>query len=418
MIYNGFTLNQGYQIGQIVYVGENEKTLSNIDKTKKIVIIAKELTPHETVAFRKYNVVAMVVERGSPNSHVSILARVMGIPAVVMKEVSPEWHGMTAIVDGAKGSVVIGPDETDLNIFYHDKEKLEKEMALLDAYKGMSTKTKNGTTVNLLANITCIEDLESVTSNDAEGIGNFKTEFMFLNSENYPNEFSQFEVYREIASRMNGKKVIIRTIDIGADKTPSYLKFPKEDNPALGYRAIRMCLENPEIFMPQIKAILRASAYGNVSIMYPMITSEDEIIKIKEFVKIAMLELSRNDIPFNDHIEQGIMIETPASVIMSRELAKHVDFFSIGTNDLTQYMLAADRSNPMLNHIVDPYHPSIMRSIKFVINNAHAEGIWVSLSGELGADLMMTKRFIEYGLDALTVSPNKILELRKMIREI
>lgn len=417
MLFKGMSLSQGYEIGEVLYFDKSHNVYSRLDKGIPSIIVASTLTPKDTIGFRNYNIVALVVEEGSPNSHVSILARVMDIPAIVVSANLQEWDSKTVIVDGFTGEVVVDPDEEDMSGYWQRKDVLKKEKLELKSYKGKITQTKSGRTVKLYANITSDNDVDGVLANDAEGIGNFKTEFLYLETTDFPSEETQFEVYRNIAKRMNGKKVVIRTLDIGADKTPDYFNLPKEDNPALGYRAIRICLDQLDIFVTQIRAILRASVYGNVSIMYPMISSEEEVVKIKHVVKKTMQELSQDGILYNENIEQGIMIETPASVIISRELAKLVDFFSIGTNDLTQYVLAADRTNQKLNDIVDPYHPSILWSLKHVIKNAHAEGIWVSVSGELAADLKMTKFFLENGLDAFTVSPNKILELRKEICE-
>jgi len=418
MQYKGLSISQGYNIGEVCFFNKSRGGLSPRKKGQPIIVAASKLTPQDTMGFRKFNIVGIIVEEGSPNSHVSILAKVMDIPAIVVNKCLPQWNEKTAIIDGLTGSLIIEPDEEDISDFYQKIEEIKKEKEILADFKGERTITKNGLPIKLYANITGLDDIDSVLANDAEGIGNFKTEFMFLNAKDFPSEEFQFDIYREIVKKMGRKKVVIRTLDIGADKTPNYFHLPKEDNPALGYRAIRICLDKQDIFLTQIKAILRASAFGNVSIMYPMITSESEIISIKKIVNRAMRDLSEEGIPYDEQIEQGIMIETPASVLISRELAQLVDFFSIGTNDLTQYMLAADRANKKVNEFVNPYHPSILRSIEYVIKNAHEEGIWVSISGELGSDLSMTKFFIDHGLDALTVSPNKILELKKEISNI
>ena len=289
---------------------------------------------------------------------------------------------------------------------------------LLDSFRGKKAETKSGQQIHLYANINRLADVQQVIQNDAEGIGVFKTEFLYLESSDYPTEEKQFDVYKKVVASMKGKKVVLRTLDIGADKTADYFHLEKEENPAIGLRAIRLCFERPDIFVTQLRAMLRASAFGNVSIMYPMIISMNEILRIKSIVKEVMEGLKKEKIPFDENIEQGIMVETPAAVIMSRELAEIVDFFSIGTNDLTQYTLAMDRQNIRLEAMVDPLHPAILRSIKTTIENAHKAGIWVSISGELGANTSLVKMFAEYGIDALTVPPSKILPLRKAICEV
>lgn len=412
----GKIINNGITIGKIFFYSKEMGPSKFTEVKEPSIIVSKELKPNETIQFGKLSVVAFVIKCGSSNSHTSILARTMNLPAITDIEIKEEWHNKTAIVDGYNGIVIIEPGEETL-LFYGKKkeEEDEKKRLLLNAYKGRKTQTKSGKRVYIYANITKPSDIQNVIANDAEGIGVFKSEFLYLESSDFPTEEEQLNAYKEIVTLMDGKKVVIRTLDIGADKTVDYFNLDKEENPAMGYRAIRICLDQPNIFVTQLRAILRASAFGNVSVMYPMIISVDEVVKIKEVVTKVMNELKQEKIPFNENIEQGIMIETPASVIMSEELAQIVDFFSIGTNDLTQYTLAIDRQNPKLESISNSYHPAILRSIKFVAENAHKAGIWVGISGELGADTTLTKTFIEYGIDALAVSPSKILKIRKTI---
>ncbi len=415
----GVALSSGMASGRIVVYEPWIDMRALSCQIEPIIIVAKDLTPRDTVQFGKLNVVAFVVEKGTDNSHVAILAKTMGRPAVTGIDIDTGWDGRFALVDGCVGNIIIDPDEQQRVFFFQKKEsQSQQEILIKQCYVGRPTKTTSGKKVDLLANIASPSDIRSVLDNDAEGIGNFKTEFMLLDKERFPDEQEQFEIYRSIARAMGGRRVVIRTFDIGADKMPEYVNHVKEENPALGYRAIRIGLDYPNVFIPQIRAILRASAYGNVAVMYPFVISTDEIKTIKSIVRNIMEELKKQNIPFNEKIEQGIMIETPAAVIMSRELAGLVDFFSIGTNDLTQYTLAIDRNNPQLNRFNNIYHPAILRSIEYVVKNAHEANIWVSISGELGSDESMTELFINYGVDALTVSPNKILKLRKRICDL
>jgi phosphotransferase system enzyme I (PtsI) len=412
----GPSLNPGIAMGKIFYYSK-EKNISIFTEIKEpSIVVAMALTPKETIQFGKLNVVALVVRYASSNSHVSILARTMNLPALMSIEGMSYWHNKTAIVDAYNNLLILEPDEKTCLIYLKKKEEYdENKRLLMSSYKAMKAQTKSGKNVHIYANINAVADIDKAIANGAEGIGVFKTEFIFLDSPQLPTEEEQFQIYWSMATKMGGRKFVIRTLDVGVDKTPDYFHLEKEENPALGYRAIRMCLDKPDVFIAQIRAILRASAFGNVSIMYPMIISVEEIVKIKEIVKQAMDELRKERIPYNENIEQGIMIETPASVFISEELAQIVDFFSIGTNDLTQYMLAIDRLNPKLESINNPYHPAVFRAIKFVVENAHKAKIWVSISGELGADVTLAETFIEYGVDALTVSPEKILQLKETI---
>lgn len=396
-----------------LFGGDNSTNL-----TEPSIIMAEDLAPSETVQLDKDKLLAFVTELGSSNSHTAILARTMGLPALIGIKISPEMNGKLAIVDGYNGKLFLEPDEETLSEFKKTLEADNEKKMLLKTYRGRETVTKDGRKIHLYANIGKPADLATVLENDAEGIGLFRSEFLYLGSNDFPTEEEQFVAYRKVAETMAGKKVIIRTLDLGADKQVDYFNLGDEDNPAMGYRAIRICLDRPEIFKTQLRALLRASAYGNISIMYPMIISVDEVLKIKKIVADVMQELKSDNIPYNENIEQGIMIETPAAVIMSDELAKEVDFFSIGTNDLTQYTLAIDRQNSKLDSINDPHHPAVLRSIKTVIENAHKNGIWAGICGELGADTTLTATFIEYGIDELSVSPSFVLPVRKAVCDL
>ncbi len=381
------------------------------------IIVAEDLAPSETIQMDKDKLLAFVTKLGSSNSHTAILARTMNLPALIGIDIDSKWNGKQAVVDGYSGKLIIDPDkETFEKYIKIQKDDLEKR-ELLKELKGKETITKRGKKINLYANIGKPADLSNVIEHDAEGIGLFRSEFLYLDSDDFPTEDEQFSAYKKVAETMGSKKVIIRTLDIGADKQVDYFNFGHEDNPAMGYRAIRICLSQQDIFKTQLRALLRASAFGNISIMYPMIISVDEVKQIKVIVKNVMAELENEKIDFNRDIEQGIMIETPAAVIMSDELAKEVDFFSIGTNDLTQYTLAVDRQNPKLENINDTHHPAVLRSIKTVIENAHKAGIWAGICGELGADTSLTETFISYGIDELSVSPTFILPVRKAVRD-
>ncbi len=382
------------------------------------IILADDLAPSETVQMDKDKVLSFVTVHGSVNSHTAILARTMAIPALIGTELelTDDLDGKLAVVDGVNGIFYVEPDEETMKTLTKMKEAEEEKKALLLALKGRENITLDGKKVMLYANIGNIKDLATVMENDAAGIGLFRSEFIYLEHEDFPTEEEQFQIYKKVAETMAGKRIIIRTLDIGADKQCDYFEMEHEENPALGCRAIRICLTRPEIFKTQLRALLRASAFGNIAIMYPMITSVWEVRKIKEIVAAVKAELTLEGVPFGDPI-QGIMIETPAAVIGSRALAKEVDFFSIGTNDLTQYTLAIDRQNPKLDMFYDAHHPAILESIRMVVENAHAEGIWAGICGELGADLSLTKDFLAMGVDELSVSPGRILPIRKIILE-
>jgi phosphotransferase system enzyme I (PtsI) len=364
----------------------------------------------------KGKLLAFVTRLGSANSHTAILARTMGIPALVKVDINEDWNGKTAIVDGYSGVLIVDPDDATLSEYEKKQAKDREQKALLQELKGKETVTKSGRKLKLYANIGNVSDLGTVLQNDAGGIGLFRSEFLYLQSDDFPTEEQQFGVYKQVAETMAGKKVIIRTLDIGADKQVDYFNLGKEDNPAMGYRAIRICLSQPEIFKTQLRAIFRASAYGTISIMYPMITSVEEVRDIKVIVAEVKAELDREGIPYGE-VEQGIMIETPAAAIISDLLAKEVDFFSIGTNDLTQYTLAIDRQNNKLDRFYNAHHEAILRLIKLVVDNAHKEGIWAGICGELGADTELTDTFLKIGVDELSVSPGYILPIRKIVRE-
>ena len=385
-----------------------------------VIIAADDLVPSETVQLDKEKVLSFVTMYGSANSHTAILARTMNIPAVIGlgEALKEEYDGKVAIVDGVDGKVYIDPDEETMASMQKKQKKDQEQKELLNQLKGKENVTKSGQKVNVYANIGNLADVGAVLKNDAGGIGLFRSEFLYLESDTYPTEEQQFAVYKKVAETMAGKKVIIRTLDIGADKQVDYFKLDKEDNPALGYRAIRICLTRPEIFKTQLRALYRASAYGQISIMFPMIISVAEVHEIKAIIAEVKEELKNEGIPFKDDVELGVMIETPASVMISRELAKEVDFFSVGTNDLTQYTLAIDRQNAKLDNIYDSHHEAVIRMIQMVIDNAHKEGIWAGICGELGADTSMTERFVQMGIDELSVSPTFVLQVRKIVREM
>lgn len=381
-----------------------------------VIIVAEDLAPSETVQMDKSKLLAFVTRLGSSNSHTAILARTMGIPALIGIGYEDDWNGKIGIVDGYEGKFIVDPEMPVLEEYFKKKEADDEQKRLLLDLKGKENVTKSGQKINLYANIGNPGDLVSVIENDAGGIGLFRSEFLYLESENYPTEEEQFLAYKKVVETMGGKKVIIRTLDIGADKQVDYFELGKEDNPALGYRAIRICLTRPEIFRTQLRALFRASAYGNLAIMYPMIISVDEVRKIKEISKSVREELAAEGIAVGE-VEEGIMIETPAAAVISDELAKEVDFFSIGTNDLTQYTLAIDRQNAKLDAFYDSHHPAVLRLIQMVCGNAHKAGIWAGICGELGADVTLTETFLKMGLDELSVSPGCILSVRKAIRE-
>ena len=382
-----------------------------------VIVVADDLAPSETVQLDKDKLLGFATFHGSMNSHTAILARTMGIPALVNVEIEKDWNGKQAIIDGYAGELIIEPNEEQLAAAKKQIAKDERKATLLKELKGKETITKSGKKIKLYANIGNVADVGMALQNDAEGIGLFRSEFLYLEAEDFPTEDEQFNAYRAVASNMAGKKVIIRTLDIGADKQADYFHLDKEENPAMGYRAIRICLKQPDIFMTQLRAILRASAFGKISIMFPMIISIEEVIASKEYLEKAKAELNAENIPYGD-VEVGVMIETPAAVMISEEIAKEVEFFSIGTNDLTQYTLACDRQNPHIEDIADTHHPAVLKMIEMTIKNAHKHGAWTGICGELGADLSLTEKFIEMGVDELSVSPNAILEVREKIRSI
>ena len=393
-------------------------TGSGVDVDEPVIMVAEDLAPSETVQMDKSKILSFVTQKGSVNSHTAILARTMGIPALIGSDIviDESLNGKFGVVDGTNGVVYIEPDEATLSAMQEEQRKDNEKKALLQELKGKEDVTLDGKKIKLYSNIGNIKDPANVIANDAAGIGLFRSEFIYLESDTFPTEEEQFNIYRTVAESMAGKPVIIRTLDIGADKQCDYFGLDKEDNPALGLRAIRICLTRPEIFKTQLRALYRASAYGNISIMYPMIISEQEVDKIKVIENEVKAELTEQGIEFGNP-KSGIMIETPAAVIMSRQLAKKVDFFSIGTNDLTQYTLAIDRQNTKLDDFYDAHHPAILAMIRMVVENAHAEGIWAGICGELGADTTLTEEFLKMGVDELSVSPGSILPLRKIILE-
>ncbi|MCI8859606.1 MAG: phosphoenolpyruvate--protein phosphotransferase [Lachnospiraceae bacterium] len=382
-----------------------------------VIVVADDLAPSETVQMDKKKLLGFVTKYGSANSHTAILARTMNIPALIGVDIQEEWNGKLAVVDGYEGILYLEPDgETLARLQKRQQEDMETEK-LLQQMKGKEDVTLDGRHIRLYANIGGVKDVADVLANDAAGIGLFRSEFLYLEANDYPDEETQFRAYKTVAENMAGRKVIVRTLDIGADKQADYFKLDKEENPAMGYRAIRICLERTDIFKTQLRALLRASAFGNIAIMYPMIISVDEVRKIKRIFEEVKQELKEQAIPFGD-VEQGIMIETPAAVLISDMLAPEVDFFSIGTNDLTQYTLAIDRQNMKLDHFYDSHHPAVLRMIQMIVENGHKHGCWVGICGELGADMTLTKTFLEMGIDELSVSPAFVLPIRKMIREL
>ncbi len=396
--------------------GQDDADLSSIEPS---IIVADDLSPSETVQMDKEKILAFVTVHGSTNSHTAILARMMNIPALIGVDMDlEELHtGMEAVVDGFQGTVIFEPDET---VKAQTTEKMAEEaekLRLLQELKGKENVTLDGHKINIYANIGSVGDIGYVMENDAGGIGLFRSEFLYLGRNDFPTEEEQFQAYKQAVQMMAGKKVIIRTLDIGADKQVDYFNLGNEDNPAMGYRAIRICLKQPEIFKTQLRALLRAAVYGNLSIMYPMITSTEEVKKIYEIVAEVEEELKAQEIQYKIP-EQGIMIETPAAAIISDRLAEMVDFFSIGTNDLTQYTLAIDRQNEKLDEFYNPHHEALLRMIQMVVDNAHKCGKWAGICGELGADTTLTEEFVRMGLDELSVAPSMVLKLRKIVREM
>ena len=389
---------------------------SSMVSDEPVIIVAEDLAPSETVQLDKDKILSFVSVKGSVNSHTAILARTMGIPALIGTPVIPDndIDGKMGIVDGNSGCLYVDPDNEKLGYYRKKRDEQLKQKELLQLLKGREDITIDGRKIKLYANIGNVKDVMTVKANDAAGIGLFRSEFIYLERDTFPTEEEQFNIYRTVAENMAGKPVIIRTLDIGADKQCDYFNMDKEDNPALGMRAIRICLTRTEIFKTQLRALYRASAYGNINIMYPMIANMWEIDRIKEIEKEVRNELKQQGID-TGNVQTGIMIETPAAVMQSDELAEKVDFFSIGTNDLTQYTLAVDRQNPKLDSFFDPHHPAVLKMIKMVVDNAHKAGIWAGICGELGADTSLTREFLKMGVDELSVSPGRILPIRKII---
>ena len=387
-----------------------------MDSDEPVILLANDLAPSETVQLDKSKVLSFVTRHGSTNSHTAILARTMNIPALIGIDYTEDAEGKLGIVDGYEGKLIIDPPASVLEEYRARKEADEEKKRLLMELKGKEDVTLDGKQIKLYANIGSVSDVATVLANGAGGIGLFRSEFLYLESSDYPTEEEQFTAYRKVAEMMAGKKVIIRTLDIGADKQVDYFGLDKEENPAMGYRAIRICLDRTDIFKTQLRALYRASYYGNIAMMFPMIISVDEVLKIKGIVAEVKKELDAEGLPYRE-VELGIMIETPAAVMMTAELAKEVDFFSVGTNDLTQYTLAIDRQNPKLDNIYDSHHPAIMKMLQMIVDNGHAGGCWVGICGELGADTTLTETFLRMGFDELSVSPSMVLSVREEIRK-
>ncbi|MBR1759308.1 MAG: phosphoenolpyruvate--protein phosphotransferase, partial [Lachnospiraceae bacterium] len=390
-----------------------------IDSAVPVILAADDLAPSETVQLDKSKILGFVTEGGSGSSHTAILARTMGIPAIigVGNQLKPEYEGREVIIDGSTGKVVVGADEQTKQVLMKKREDQIKMRKMLEELKGKENVTKDGQKIKVYCNIGDPEDVPPVLNNDGGGIGLFRSEFLYLNCDDYPTEEYQFQAYKKVLSDMEGKEVVIRTLDIGADKQIDYFELPKEENPALGNRALRICLNRPEIFRTQLRALFRASAYGKLGIMFPMVTSVWEVKEARKMCEQVKKELDAEGIPYSPDVEIGIMIETPAAAMMSDRLAKLVDFFSCGTNDLTQYTLACDRQNNDLGRFFNPHHPAVLRLLKMVCDNAHKNGVWVGICGELGADLELTETFLSIGIDELSVSPRSVLPLRQKIRE-
>ena len=390
-----------------------------IDSAVPVILAADDLAPSETVQLDKSKILGFITEGGSGSSHTAILARTMGIPAIigVGDQLKSEYAGKEVIIDGSTGSVTIDADEDTRTMLLKKLEDQKKMREMLEQLKGQPNVSKDGQSVKVFCNIGGPDDVPAVLANDAGGVGLFRSEFLYLNCDDFPSEDVQFEAYKKVLSDMGGKEVVIRTLDIGADKQIGYFNMPKEENPALGNRALRICLNRPEIFHTQLRALFRASAFGKLGIMFPMVTSVWEVKEAKKMCDRVREELTKEGIPFSEDVEIGIMIETPAAVLMSYRLAKEVDFFSCGTNDLTQYTLACDRQNADLGRFYNPHHPAVLRALKIVCDNAHKNGVWVGICGELGADLALTETFLSIGIDELSVSPRSVLPLRQKIRE-
>ena len=393
---------------------------TKITITEPVIILSDDLTPSETIQFEKDKILGFVTAHGSKYSHTAILARMINIPAVIGAgaQITAGLHGKTAILDGESGNLILDPDTRTLASYQEKQRELIQERAALEQLKGKENVTRGGRYIDLYANISNPSDIPLALQNDAGGVGLFRSEFVYLGSTDYPTEEEQFEIYKNAVVRMTGQRIIIRTLDIGADKKIEYFDLPLEENPAMGYRAIRICLDREELFKTQLRAIYRASKYGKVSIMFPMIVSTDEVKRIKHLTEVVKTELRSAGVEYSEDLELGIMIETPAAAIISDELAKEVDFFSIGTNDLVQYTLACDRQNPRLDKVYDPHHEAVLRLIKTVADNAHKHGIWVGICGELAADTELTETFIKMGIDELSVPAPLVLPIRKKIREV
>ena len=391
-----------------------------IDSDVPVIVAAEDLAPSETIQLDKSKILGFVTSLGSGSSHTAILARTMGIPAIVGlgDDLKESYSGRNVVIDGATGTVVINPDEDTLTQYKRKRDELNKQRELLEQLKGEENVTKDGKTMRVYCNIGSPEDVHSVLENDGGGIGLFRSEFLYLNSDTYPTEEEQYEAYKKVLSDMNEKEVVIRTCDIGADKQIDYFELPKEENPAMGLRALRISLARPDFFRTQLRALFRASVYGKLGIMFPMVTNVWEVREAKKMCESVKKELEAEGIPYSEDVEIGIMIETPAAAILSDRLAKEVDFFSCGTNDLTQYTLACDRQNNDLGRFYDPHHLSVIRLLKMVCDNAHKNGIWVGICGELAADLELTQIFLAIGVDELSVSPRAVLPLRNEIRSI
>ena len=389
-----------------------------IASDEPVVLAADDLAPSETVQLDKSKILGFITAGGSGSSHTAILARTMGIPAIVGVggALKPEYAGRQVILDGATGNVVIDPDDMTLDKLMKKREEQLRLQRLLETLKGQPNVTKDGKSIRIYCNIGSPEDVHAVQVNDGGGIGLFRSEFLYLNCEDYPTEDQQFQAYKQVLADMDGKEVIIRTLDIGADKQIGYFNLPQEENPAMGMRALRICLTRPEVFRTQLRALYRASAFGKLRIMFPMVTNIWEVREAKRMCEEVKRNLKQEGIPYGEDVEIGIMIETPAAVILSDRLAKEVDFFSVGTNDLTQYTLACDRQNNDLGRFFDPHHPAVLRMLKMVADNAHKNGIWVGICGELGADLTLTETFLAIGIDELSVSPRAVLPLRNAVR--
>ena len=391
---------------------------NDLNADEPVILLADDLAPSETVQLDKSKVLSFVTRHGSTNSHTAILARTMNIPALIGVDFPEDVDGKMGIVDGYEGRIIIDPPVSVMEAYQKKKAEDEEKKRLLQELKGKENITKDGTKINLYANIGSVGDVASVLANDAGGIGLFRSEFLYLESRDYPTEEEQFAAYRKVAEAMAGKKVIIRTLDIGADKQVDYFGLDKEDNPAMGYRAIRICLDRREVFKTQLRALYRASYYGTIAIMFPMIISVWEVQRCKEILNEVRQELDEKGVAYDKDMEIGIMVETPAAAVMSEELAKEVDFFSIGSNDLTQYTLAIDRQQTKLDAFFDPHHPAVLKLIQMTIENGHKAGIWVGICGELGADLTLTETFLRMGVDELSVSPPSVLPLREKVRSL